>query len=476
MTDPRFSQWLVAGLLLAFSALPASADTVRIYVTNSAGDSVHVIDPATNKVVQVIRDIESAHGVGFSPDGARVYISNEHDATLDVFDRASGGLVKKVPLSSRPNNIAVTKDGRRVVVAIAREPAALDIVDTVSLTRTKTIPMNGRLHNTYVTPDGKYAVSGSVRSEFLNVVDLQTETVAWEIKMPGGVRPMTFETNPDGSTRRIFAQHSELNGFSVVDFAQRKEVARVTLPDEPTGYAPDHRNSSPSHGIGVAPDMKTLWVTSIPANAVFIYSLPDIKLQGHVMLPLKKVAGSDKPVPAVPNWVTFTPDGKLIYISNAAAMSVTAIDTSSRKVVAVVPVGEVPKRINTLVMADPPKVAGGAGLDYDYFKARVEPIFVAKRPGHTRCVVCHSDNASGFKLSKLPHDGGWSDKDSRQNFVFASALVTPGNPEKSHLLNYPLAPEGGGSIYHSGGRQFQSKNDPEWQALAEWVKGAKLSK
>lgn len=350
MNTIRIGTWLVPSLLLMFAALPASADSVRVYVTNSAGDSVHVIDAATNKVVQVIKDVESAHGVTFSPDGTRVYISNEHDATLDVLDRKSGAVIKKIALSSRPNNIAVTKDGKRVVVAIAREPAALDIIDTVALTRTKSIPMNGRLHNTYVTPDSKYAVSGSVRSEFLNVVDLATEQVAWEIKMVGGVRPMTFEVNPDGSTKRIFVQHSDLNGFSVVDFAARKEVARIKLPDQPNGYAPDHRLASPSHGIGVAPDGRTLWVTSIPANAVFVYSLPDLTLQGNVPLPLKQVAGRDKPIPAVPNWVTFTPDSKRIYISNAAAMSVTAIDVDTRKVVAVIPVGEVPKRIATLVM------------------------------------------------------------------------------------------------------------------------------
>lgn len=340
----------VAALLFTLAAFSATAETVRVYVTNSAGDSVHVIDAATNKVVQVIKGVESAHGVTFSPDGARVYISNEHDVTLDVMDRKTGAMIKKIPLSSRPNNIAVTADGKRVVVAIAREPAALDIIDTVTLTRSKSIPMNGRLHNTYVTPDSKFAVSGSVRSEFLNVVDLATEQVAWEIKMKGGVRPMTFETNADGSTKRIFVQHSDLNGFSVVDFAQRKEVARITLPDEPNGYAPSHRLGSPSHGIGVAPNGKTLWVTSIPANAVFVYSLPDLKLEGHVPLPAKTIAGCDKPIPAVPNWVTFTPDSKQIYISNAAAMSVTAIDVDARKVVAVIPVGQVPKRIATLVM------------------------------------------------------------------------------------------------------------------------------
>src|SRR3979409_1776655 len=93
-------------LALLCLSLPASAETVRVYVTNSAGDNIHVIDPATNKVVQEIKGIEAAHGIAFAPDGSRVYVSDEANGTLDVFDRESGALVKKVALSNRPNNIA----------------------------------------------------------------------------------------------------------------------------------------------------------------------------------------------------------------------------------------------------------------------------------------------------------------------------------------------------------------------------------
>ena len=125
-------------LLLALP-LPASADSVRIYVTNSAGDNIHVIDPATQKVVQVIKGIEASHGVGFSPDGQRVYVSNEADDTLDVVEQKSGKIIKKIHLSGRPNNIAVTKDGGRVVVALTG-PFGLDIIDTATLSKKKMIP------------------------------------------------------------------------------------------------------------------------------------------------------------------------------------------------------------------------------------------------------------------------------------------------------------------------------------------------
>src|SRR5215472_2964408 len=224
-------------LAVALASLPASAATVRIYITNSAGDSIHVVDPTTNKVVQEVKGIEGAHGVNFSPDGARVYVSNEETSSLDVFDRKSGKLIKKVPLSDRPNNIAVTKNGDRIAVAVARGKGGLDIVDANTLTLKKTISTNGgRLHNVYITPDGKYVIGGSIPARKLYVFDLATEELAWDLQMDLGVRPMTMDTNPDGSTKRIFVQLSNLNGFAVVDFAKQVEVARVKFPDEPGGY------------------------------------------------------------------------------------------------------------------------------------------------------------------------------------------------------------------------------------------------
>jgi len=309
---------------LAFAPISASASAARVYVTNSAGDSIHVVDTATNKVVQVINGIEAAHGINFAADGSKVYVSNESTSTLDVFDRKSGKLIKKVELTAHPNNIAVSKDGARIFVAIARDPGAVDIIDAATLTRVKSIPVHGRLHNIYVTPDGKYLIVGSISKKLMTVIDLSTDSIAWEHQFDKGVRPMAIEANPDGSTKRVFVQLSDTDGFAVVDFAKREEVARITLPDLHTGIELDAgRASAPSHGIGVSPDGKTLWVTSIPQNAIFAYSLADLSLVGQVALPELKLPGRS-PGGAVPNWVTFAPDGRTVYISNAGLRSVTA--------------------------------------------------------------------------------------------------------------------------------------------------------
>jgi hypothetical protein len=113
-------------------------------------------------------------------------------------------------------------------------------------------------------------------------------------------------------------------------------------------------------------------------------------------------------------------------------------------------------------------------LDFEFFKTRVEPIFLKKRPGHARCFLCHTQkgNTSAFRLQKLsPGSTSWTEEQSRLNFEVASQLVVAGDPTSSHLLMHPLAPDAGGDIYHGGGRQFASQNDPDWLTLAEWVRG-----
>src|SRR6202022_214121 len=109
----RGTRWL--GLLLA---LPLAASTVRIIQTNSAGDDVSIIDPASNKVVGTIHGIEVNHGAAVAPDGSRYYISNEAESSLDVADAKTLKVIKSIPLSGHPNNVAIGRDGRRVYVAI----------------------------------------------------------------------------------------------------------------------------------------------------------------------------------------------------------------------------------------------------------------------------------------------------------------------------------------------------------------------
>ena len=317
----------------------AAAQTVRIVQTNSAGDNVHIIDPVTNTVVGEIQGIERAHGAAPSPDGKKLYVANESDDTIDVVDVGMLKVVKQVELVGRPNNIAITPDGRKVYVAIAESPGALQVMDTESAEITATISVHGGVHNTYVTPDGKYAIAGMIGARNITVVDTKTDMPVWTTYWDRGIRPMAFDTNEDGSTRRIYAQLSNFNGFGVLDFETRREVDRIEYPELPDDERTPGHGGNTAHGLGVTPDNRYLVANSSLNSSVYVYSLPDLELVGGV-----RVGHS-------PNWITITPDSKHAYISVSGNNNVAVIDIATVELVAKIETGgQVPKRNATLVL------------------------------------------------------------------------------------------------------------------------------
>ncbi len=112
-------------------------------------------------------------------------------------------------------------------------------------------------------------------------------------------------------------------------------------------------------------------------------------------------------------------------------------------------------------------------LDFETYRSKVEPIFLKKRPTHARCIVCHEGTRTAFRLEALAEgQTSFTPEQSRKNFDnITRMVVNKQNPDQSALLKHPLAGEAGGDDFHSGGRQFPSKNDPDWKILAAWVGG-----
>jgi YVTN family beta-propeller protein len=332
-------------LAILLLTLPLAAQgQVRILQSNAAGDRVHIIDPVTNKVVGEIPGIESAHGITASPDGTRIFVSNEADNTLDVADVKTLKVIKKIPLSGRPNNISITPDGRKVYVgirhAVGDNPGVADVIDTASLTKVKSVRTEGPVHNLYVTLDGKFMYAGDPTKGYVSVIDTQTDTPAWSVKFDHGIRPMTSDKNADGSTRNLYVQWGDNNGFGVVDFKTRKIVHQnVEYPKLAAGRIPLLSGSGEAHGLAVTPDQKILVACSRLNNALYSYSLPDLKLLGTAPLSGKGAA-----------WVTVTPDGKRAYVADPVGNVTLVVDIPSMKEVAKIAVGQVPKRNHTMVI------------------------------------------------------------------------------------------------------------------------------
>ncbi|HWR17698.1 MAG TPA: hypothetical protein VN577_22910 [Terriglobales bacterium] len=360
----------LAYAVLLLLAMPLAAGTTRIWVLNNGSegkDSIHVIDTATNKVVQTIDGIGKPHGVTFSPDGKLAYVTSEvDDENLYVIDTQTGKILRKSALSGRRANVpTITKDGKRLLVCIgaARDErglvnptlggGGLDVVDTSSLKVLKTLSGFTEGHDCYTTEDGKYFVSGS--GQTLVVTDAKTFEPLWTLPFKGRVATVGIGVAPDGSTDRLYVVEifNPVREFAVVDFAAKKEVSRVQLPEQPSGFklGPPltRRNRIPTHGAAVSPNGKMFAVVSRGSNAVFFYTLPDLKFVGYVPAPTIESAtppanGSD------PGWVTWTPDSKTVYVPCAAAGVVQAIDVKSLKEVARIPVGKQPDHVWTLAL------------------------------------------------------------------------------------------------------------------------------
>jgi YVTN family beta-propeller protein len=317
-------------LLLFLPLLTLAAAPVRIYVANSDDDHITVIDPVSAKVVEDIKVSANPHGIVPSPDKTRFYVSSESKDVLDVVDRRTSKIIRSVPLGRRPNNVAITKDGRRVYVCI-RQETVVAIVDTASLEMVKKVEVGHGPHNVYLTPDGKYMLATAMDDRKITAIDVKTEAPAFEIPVGGVPRPVAIDP-AEGTPQRLFVQLSNLHGFVTVDYATHKVTRKILLPDAPPGAKPLIPETF-SHGIGIAPDGKTLWVNSLLDNSVSVFSMPDLERLATI------------PVGHGPDWLTFTPDSKRCFISNAGSNSVSVMDVAARKEVTRVAVGKVPKRI-----------------------------------------------------------------------------------------------------------------------------------
>src|SRR5687767_10843184 len=125
------------------------------------------------------------------------------------------------------------------------------------------------------------------------------------------------------------------------------------------------------------------------------------------------------------------------------------------------------------VHAQQPATSPAPALDFGFFRARVQPIFLLTRPGLARCYVRHSQGTP-LQLQRLsPGSDSWNEEESRKNFEAVRRVVVPGRPQASRLLMMPLAEEAGGVDFHPGGRHWSSQDDPEWRTIADWIRGAK---
>ncbi|MCU1306809.1 MAG: hypothetical protein JWN45_1504 [Acidobacteriaceae bacterium] len=325
----KFAFQTVAWALIVAPSI-CKAESLRLYVNNSRGDSVSVIDLGSLKVVKEIKVGEHAHGVAVQPDGKRLFATIESDHTLKIVDLEKNAIIASVKLTGRPNQCAVTPDGKYVVVPI-RDGDSVNIVDVSRSQVVKVLPIK-EPHNAVSTDSNRYIYVSSMGGNEINIIDLKK--MEYSDHIPVGGRPRPYVLSKDGTM--MYVALANLHGFVMVDIVSKKVTRRVEIPAKTPGPPKPLKFETPdtrTHGLALSPDEHELWVTSLVDDAIYIYDLQAQKIVGAL------------PTGEGPNWIVFSPDGKFAAVTNTDSDDVSIIDVNTRKELARPKVGAAPKRI-----------------------------------------------------------------------------------------------------------------------------------
>jgi YVTN family beta-propeller protein len=302
------------------------AESIRLYVTNSLGDDITVIDLATLKPIQTLKVGEQVHGICAPADGRSIFVTIESEHNLKIVDAGSGHIMGAIPLTGRPNQCATTPDGRYVGVPI-RDGNSVDIVDIAAKKVVKVLPVK-EPHNCYNAGNNSDLYVSSMGDHQIDRIGLKR--MEYSAKIPVGGIPRPYAVTHDEST--LFTALTNLHGFVIASIPKGAVVSRFELPPAPPLDCPLEVNT-PTHGLELTPNGRQLWVTSLADGLVYVYSVAEKKIVGHVA------------VGKCPNWITFSPDGKYCAVSNSDSNDASIIDTTTLREAARVKVGKGPKRL-----------------------------------------------------------------------------------------------------------------------------------
>jgi YVTN family beta-propeller protein len=320
---------LMVAALLALSSGAQAATRSILYVANSQGDDITIIDLATQKIIKTLKVGPIVHGVCAQGDGRKAFATIESEHSLKVIDTRTNEVTDTIALGGQPNECAATTDGRYVVVPLLAPANSAVIVDVAQKKIVKTLPLR-HPHNCFAPEGGSNSIVYCEERDAyrINRIDLTKMDYTNMVKVAGDPRP--FVVTADEKT--LYTALSGLHGFATIDLANQT-MSQVALPPMPWMNCRVEPPNTPVHGITLTPDGKKLWVTSVSDAGVYVYDIAAKKL------------GRKITVGACPNWISMSADGKYAGVSNADTDDTSILDVKAEKEIARIKVGTAPKRV-----------------------------------------------------------------------------------------------------------------------------------
>jgi hypothetical protein len=262
------------------------------------------LDPKSGKPLNV-------KGVCASATTGKIHVSTTQQ--LMCLDLVTEKVLWEKRFEAGCDRMALSPDGK-VIYLPSLEGPLWYVVDALTGAEIARIEPKSGAHNTIFGPDGREVYLAGLKSPLLTVADASSHTAARTVgPFSAAIRPFTI----NGAQTLVFVNVNERLGFEVGDLKTGKKLCQVDV----AGYTkcPVKRHGCPSHGIGLTPDEKELWVVDGHNQAVHIFDA--------TVMPPKQV--ETLKVRDEPGWVTFSIDGRLGYPSTG-----DIIDVATRKIIA----------------------------------------------------------------------------------------------------------------------------------------------
>jgi DNA-binding beta-propeller fold protein YncE len=243
-------------------------------------------------------------GVAANAETKRLYVTTTH--TLSALDLVSEKILWEKPYDGGCDRLALSPDGKSIFLP-SLEQGHWHVVDALSGDIIKRIETRAGAHNTICGLDGRRAFLAGLKSPMLRVLDTSSRDVVREIgPFSNFVRPFTV----NGSSTLCFVNVNELLGFEIGDVTTGKVLHKIEVRGFEKG--PTKRHGCPSHGVGLTPDEKEIWLTDARNRRIHIFD--GAKMPPS---PLTSIELRDEP-----GWITFSLDGRYGYPSTGDVIEV----------------------------------------------------------------------------------------------------------------------------------------------------------
>ena len=296
-------------------AADSKAEPKIAIVLNSGEATVSLIDMPTRKVMKTVPVGKEPHHLMMTPDQKTLMVANAAGNDVTLMNPVSGELTGRIPdiidpyqIGYSPNNKWFVANGNRLdrVDVYHAQGADLKLAKTIKLGKTPS--------HVAFTADSKIAFITLQDSNELAAIDLDTQTVIW--KMPTGKLPAGIWMTPGDQYALVGITGQDY--VQVIDWKNRKEVKRIL-----TGKG--------AHNFRPLGDKKHVFVTNRIASSISLIDMQTLEKVGDIT-----------GLPAGPDDMEITPDGKTLWVTLRFSKKVGVIDIPSMKLVSVIPVGKSP--------------------------------------------------------------------------------------------------------------------------------------